>query len=61
MHPLNFQTSAGPLTFNVWDTMGQESAGGEVNGEFYKDADCAILMFDVARRDSYRQTPVWYR
>jgi GTP-binding nuclear protein Ran len=32
VHPLKFQTSRGPIIFNVWDTAGQEKFGGLRDG-----------------------------
>lgn len=60
VHPLVFHTNFGKLIFNVWDTAGQEKFGGLRDG-YYIKGDCAILMFDVGSRVSYRNIPNWYR
>eukprot|EP01034_Spumella_vulgaris_P023177 gene23177-29371_t len=50
VYPLKFYTSCGPIQFNVWDTAGQEKFG-----------QCAIIMFDVTSRITYKSVPNWYR
>lgn len=55
VHPLVFHTNRGPIKFNVWDTAaGQEIAGG-IQGQ------CAIIMFDVTSRITYKNVPNWHR
>nr|QBK86921.1 MAG: Ras family GTPase [Marseillevirus LCMAC103] len=46
------------MTFNIWDTAGQEKFGGLREGN-YIGADCAIVMFDVTSRMSYKNARVW--
>ncbi|CAJ1453947.1 unnamed protein product, partial [Effrenium voratum] len=53
VHPLRFTTNCGPLTFNVWDTAGQEKFGGLRDG-YYIQGQCAIIMFDVTSRITYK-------
>jgi len=60
VHPLKFQTSYGPIIFNVWDTAGQEKFGILRDG-YYIMGQCAIIMFDVTERITYRNVPTWYR
>jgi GTP-binding nuclear protein Ran len=60
VHPILFHTNYGPLTFNVWDTAGQEKFGGLRDG-YYIQAQCAILMFDVTARVTYKNVPNWHR
>ena len=60
VHPLVFHTNRGPIRFNVWDTAGQEKFGGLRDG-YYIQGDCAILMFDVTSRITYKNIPNWYR
>ena len=57
---LDFNTSKGPIEFECWDTAGQESFGG-MRDLYYAGADCAIIMFDVTSRLTYRNVPMWYR
>jgi len=57
---MTFYTNRGPLTFNVWDTAGQEKYGGLRDG-YYIQGNCAILMFDVTSRPTYKNIPTWYR
>lgn len=60
VHPLRFQTNYGTLQFNVWDTAGQEKFGGLRDG-YYIQGQCAILMFDVTNRITYKNVPSWHR
>ncbi len=60
VHPIQFQTNYGPLRFNVWDTAGQEKFGGLRDG-YYIQGQCAILMFDVTNRTTYKNVPSWHR
>lgn len=60
VHPMVFYTNRGPITFNVWDTAGQEKFGGLRDG-YYIQGQCAILMFDVTSRTTYKNIPTWHR
>lgn len=60
VHPLKFPTSFGDIKFNVWDTAGQEKYGGLRDG-YYIQGECAIIMFDVTSRITYKHVPNWHR
>uniref|UniRef100_H3D6H9 GTP-binding nuclear protein Ran n=2 Tax=Tetraodon nigroviridis TaxID=99883 RepID=H3D6H9_TETNG len=60
VHPLFFNTNRGNVKFNVWDTAGQEKFGGLRDG-YYIQAQCAIIMFDVTSRVTYKNVPNWHR
>ncbi|CAG2108097.1 unnamed protein product [Medioppia subpectinata] len=60
VHPLVFYTNRGPIRFNVWDTAGQEKFGGLRDG-YYIQGQCAIVMFDVTSRVTYKNVPNWHR
>jgi GTP-binding nuclear protein Ran len=60
VRPLRFNTNYGPICFNVWDTAGQEKFGGLRDG-YYIQGQCAILMFDVTNRTSYKNVQNWHR
>jgi GTP-binding nuclear protein Ran len=60
VHPVKFQTSRGEVIFNVWDTAGQEKFGG-LRDVYYVGSHCAIIMFDVTSRISYKNVPSWHR
>ncbi|EOD38265.1 RAN, ras superfamily GTPase, partial [Emiliania huxleyi CCMP1516] len=60
VHPLRFHTNRGELVFNVWDTAGQEKFGGLRDG-YYIQGQCAIMMFDVTSRITYKNVPNWHR
>jgi len=57
---LTFFTNYGPIKFHVWDTAGQEKLGGLREG-YYIGADCAICMFDVTSRITYKNVPKWHK
>ncbi|KAF7377459.1 GTP-binding nuclear protein [Mycena sanguinolenta] len=59
VHPINFTTNHGPISFEVWDTAGQENDDG-LRDEYYTNSQCAIIMFDVTSRISYKNVPTWY-
>ncbi|VBB28430.1 unnamed protein product [Acanthocheilonema viteae] len=60
VHPLIFHTNRGQIRFNVWDTAGQEKFGGLRDG-YYIQGQCAIIMFDVTARVTYKNVPNWHR
>lgn len=60
VHPLKFFTNCGCICFNVWDTAGQEKMGGLRDG-YYIQGECAIIMFDVTSRITYKNVPEWYK
>jgi GTP-binding nuclear protein Ran len=60
VNSLTFYTSRGPIKLHIWDTAGQEKLGGLREG-YYVGAHCAILMFDVTSRITYRNIPKWHK
>merc|ERR1711990_191487 len=60
VHPLDFNTNCGPIRFDCWDTAGQEKFGGLRDG-YYIHGQCAIIMFDVTSRTTYKNVPNWHR
>ncbi|KAJ3188632.1 GTP-binding nuclear protein gsp1/Ran [Gaertneriomyces sp. JEL0708] len=46
VHPLTFHTNFGQICFNTWDTI---------------QGQCAIIMFDVTSRITYKNVPNWHR
>lgn len=60
VHPLTFHTNRGKICFNCWDTAGQEKFGGLRDG-YYINGNCAIIMFDVTSRNTYKNVPNWHR
>uniref|UniRef100_A0A8C9SXB1 GTP-binding nuclear protein Ran n=1 Tax=Scleropages formosus TaxID=113540 RepID=A0A8C9SXB1_SCLFO len=76
VHPLMFHTNRGAIKFNVWDTAGQEKFGGLRDGYYIQGTktarfkfeylstfttQCAIIMFDVTSRVTYKNVPNWHR
>ncbi|EHB02119.1 GTP-binding nuclear protein Ran [Heterocephalus glaber] len=60
VHSFMFHTNRGPIKFNVWDMASQEKFGGLHNG-YYIQTQCAIIMFDVTSRVTYKNLPNWHR
>merc|ERR1711881_58960 len=60
VHPLQFYTNYVVIAFNCWDTAGQEKFGGLRDG-YYIQGQCAIIMFDVTSRVTYKNVPNWHR
>jgi len=60
VHPLGFTTNLGKITFDVWDTAGQEKFGGLRDG-YYINGQAGIIMFDVTSRITYKNVPNWHR
>ena len=60
VHPMDFYTSRGKIRFMVWDTAGQEKLASLRDG-YYIGAKCAIIMFDVCSRITYKNVPKWYK
>eukprot|EP00465_Bigelowiella_longifila_P013126 CAMPEP_0185264090 /NCGR_PEP_ID=MMETSP1359-20130426/18717_1 /TAXON_ID=552665 /ORGANISM="Bigelowiella longifila, Strain CCMP242" /LENGTH=213 /DNA_ID=CAMNT_0027852187 /DNA_START=8 /DNA_END=649 /DNA_ORIENTATION=- len=58
--PLKFNTKYGEITFNCWDTAGQEKFGGLRDG-YYIGGEAAIIMFDVTARVTYKNVPQWHK
>ncbi|KAL0415314.1 UNVERIFIED_CONTAM: GTP-binding nuclear protein Ran2 [Sesamum latifolium] len=50
----------GKIRFYCWDTAGQEKFGGLRDG-YYIHGNCAIIMFDVTARLTYKNVPTWHR
>ena len=53
-------TDNGSITFNVWDTAGDERLCGLREG-YYFEGDCAIIMFDISRARTFREVRNWHR
>ena len=57
---MDFATSRGKVVLDVWDTAGQEKLGGLRDG-YYIKGQCAIIMFDVTSRITYKNVPKWFK
>lgn len=60
VRPLDFTTNLGKIRFYCWDTAGQEKFGGLRDG-YYIHGQCAIILFDVTSRLTYKNVPTWHR
>lgn len=47
-----------PVTLNLWDTAGQECFHA-LGPLYYRDADCALLVFDLTDADSFAKVKRW--
>lgn len=47
------------LKFNIWDTAGQEKYHS-VAKMYYRDANVAIMAYDITKRDSFNGIKRWY-
>lgn len=57
---INFNNSVKYLIILLQDTAGQEKFGGLRDG-YYIQGQCAIIMFDVTSRITYKNVPNWHR
>ena len=57
---IDFSTSRGLIRFNIWDTAGQEKFG-TLRECYYIEAHCAIVMFDLTSRQTYKNVPKWHK
>ena len=55
VHPINVNE----IRLNIWDIGGKEN-WDSIRKEYYKYADGAVIMFDVANNRSYNNVPKWY-
>jgi GTP-binding nuclear protein Ran len=46
--------------FDIWDFAGQEKFRG-LGPRYYIGAQCAIIMFDVTSKITYKSVPDWHR
>jgi len=58
IHRLKFNTSVGPVIFNMFEFSSQMHVETDHN---LQHGHCAILLFDVTCRLSYKNVPNWYR
>jgi len=60
VHSVTFQTTEGPIIFDIWCCAGQEKFGGLRDG-YYIQGKCAIVMFDHSSRISYKNVAQWFK
>lgn len=59
VHPLSFNTTVGPINFNVWDCAGNPLFGGSC-GDYLAGADCAIIMCDALSKICFGTINLWF-
>ena len=57
---IDFYTNHGKIRFHIWDTAGQEKFGN-LRECYYIGAQCAIIMFDLTSRQTYKNVPKWHK
>ena len=58
---LNYEEYKTTLTYQLWDTAGQEKYRGLAK-IFYKDADIVVLVYDITRKQTYDELKnYWYK
>ena len=60
VHPLRFDTTLGPICFNMWDCAGQEKFGGLRDG-YYIQGQACIVMFDKTSLHTMKRVAIWVR
>jgi GTP-binding nuclear protein Ran len=58
VHPIGLNTNYGPVGFNIWDCAGTEKFGGLRDG-YYVGAQAAIVMYDVAQPETFKNVDMW--
>ena len=48
------------VKLQIWDTAGQEKFGN-LRACYYIGAHCAIIMFDLTSRQTYKNVPKWHK
>lgn len=63
LHPVVFYTTQGPIKFNIFDTVGQDTnfQTSSLHESSFKEAHCVIVMFDVTRRETFDHFQNWCR
>ncbi len=60
VHKTLFPTNIGDIQFNVWD-IDAGKGDSEPPEEFIMGADCAIFLFDVTWRVTYKNIVTWFK
>ncbi len=58
--PLTFITSKGKITLSIWHFIRSSRQYG-LREPYTTGTDCAIIMFDLTSRITYKNVPRWYR
>lgn len=62
IRPVMFRTTAGIICFEVWDIgCGDWDDLNHLRAQYYKGADCAIIMFDATTPSSMENVNKWYK
>ena len=57
---INYKIKIGQILYNLklWDTAGSEKYRSITRG-YYKNADCAIIVYDITSKDSFHSVKTW--
>jgi len=58
LFPVPLSTSSGPIILDLWDYTGDNETPPP---NFYAGAKCAVIMFDVTARATYKAVPQCYK
>ncbi|KNC49607.1 GTP-binding nuclear protein Ran-4 [Thecamonas trahens ATCC 50062] len=56
---LTFNTTRGPITFQMWDMAGTDKFAG-LGEDYLLNADAAVVFFDVTDKSSYKAVKTWF-
>uniref|UniRef100_A0A1A9WNU2 GTP-binding nuclear protein n=1 Tax=Glossina brevipalpis TaxID=37001 RepID=A0A1A9WNU2_9MUSC len=59
VHSIIFHINREIIRFNIWKTAGEDKFGGLRDG-YYIHGQCAIIIFDVISRITYKNVSNWY-
>jgi GTP-binding nuclear protein Ran len=64
-YPLVFFSTQGPIQFNIFDTVGEDTddfqTTSSLHKSYFKEAHCVIVMFDVTRQETFDSFQNWCR
>lgn len=54
----NLEIEGHTIILQLWDLSGQQSFGA-IRKQFYSRSDGALLVYDISRRESFENIPIW--
>jgi GTP-binding nuclear protein Ran len=60
IYSIKLLTNKGYIIFEVWEPFPHEKRG-DLRDNFYLNSNCAILMFDLTSKQSYKDIPMYYK
>ncbi|KAF2435573.1 P-loop containing nucleoside triphosphate hydrolase protein [Tothia fuscella] len=59
IYPIKLLTSAGPVTFDLYDSQ-LHAKGGLPAADFFRTADAALIFYDITKDASYEALEEWF-